>query len=197
MKNILNFFDGIFGRIASWALKAVLYCSLGLITLFQLWLVPVDTFEYDEGLSDLDLTELAILLLLPLVIWRYVWRCRQQSWGWWSLLRQLGFVIGTFALLSETFWTLFAVIQGQPAGSDFLEYQQLLRSAWVPVEHLILIFCIYGAAPLPKLRGEQLTKPAPEAAEDTVPPTFESLDAWGAPLDDSTEQQRKGQEANV
>ncbi|GGO77590.1 hypothetical protein GCM10011348_07490 [Marinobacterium nitratireducens] len=196
MTHILNFLDGIFGRAASWSLTAVLYLSLGLLALLCLGLTPYEIFEYGEGVSDLDLSELAILIVLPLVIWRYIWRCRQQGWSWWVLMRQLGFVVAIFALLSAEFWTLFAVIEGQPAGSDFMEHMELLRSPWIPLENLLLILCIYGAAPLPKLTAERLTKPEPETATDRVPPTVGTVNAWGVAEDDSTRQD-KSQEANV
>ncbi|WP_028112880.1 hypothetical protein [Ferrimonas kyonanensis] len=149
MKSILNTLDVLLGHLVAGGMTLVLYFCLAVVAIVSLVAIPGTFFEYASGISDLDLSEIGVLLLLGLVTWRFFSRGKSQYWTPWQLICRFVHVVAVSVMVMA--FILFGVMvrvlwmQGTLQLSDFARAQELVTFA----ANLIIIITVYAATPLP------------------------------------------------
>jgi hypothetical protein len=188
MKSMLNTLDILLGHLAAGIMTFLLYLSLGAVAIFSLIGIPFFFFEETAGISELDVMELGLLIMLVGVIWRFYRRGSQLYWTWWQMIRRFVFAISSVILLFTLVVHLAMLIELTEKGRLEIEF----INRYEEFESFMLALCInlaiYAATPLPKLwqkkeSSDGLSKTTQDNADESSPPhvTTESQQAMQTP----------------
>jgi hypothetical protein len=149
MKSVFNTVDILFGHFAHGFIIVFLYLALSLIAAFNLVSIPLYFFEYDAGLSDLDLSEVGLFIIFAASVWRFFARCFALNWTKWKTLKRFVFVIAfteLFCAFFISFYLIIELIDQGVLGVAILDKYADIQSF---LSIFITIIAIYASTPLP------------------------------------------------
>lgn len=149
MKSVFNTVDILFGHFARGFIIVFLYLALSLIAAFNLISIPLYFFEYDAGLSDLDLSEVGLFIIFLATVWRFFARCFALNWTKWKALKRFVFVIAFAELFCSLFFTLYLIIELIDQGVLGVAILDKYADIQAFLSIFITIIAIYASTPLP------------------------------------------------
>ncbi|WP_210397368.1 hypothetical protein [Motiliproteus sediminis] len=171
MATFLRSLEYMLHNLARGIAGTLLYFSFGLAALCGLYLLPWLMFEHNEGLRDLDMLELATLILVGYSIRTFFSRCKHAGWQRRQALKQLGFILGAFVLFVSAL-VLAVCYWGQDDGLYAFELPRLYSNGSLLAIYLGLSFCVYAAAPIQQKEPRVASVPLSEQKH-------EETDPWG------------------
>lgn len=165
MKSILNTIDILLGHLLAFIMNIFLHLILFIVAVIALLTVPNMIFEGSLSLNELDFAEVAIVVSLGLVSWRFFKRGRQLCISWWQLTRRFVFVLAITLLVVKAFEyaLVFDVVSKNGAvGRGHFNEQSDVFGLFATI---LIILAVYAAAPLPTLwnRRQPAAPDTPEA----------------------------------
>ena len=182
MKSFLNTVDILLGHFACGFTVVFLYIVLSLIAISSLLLIPFSFFEYDAGLSDLDLVELGLFILLTAVIWRFYNRCINLKWSKWAAIKRFVFVVAFAELLYMFFYAIYLILELAEQGVLGVEILDRHDDFESFLSMLVIIAAIYAGTPLPPFylkKDKQSKEKAEDAFSAGTPEKSESASVVG------------------
>ncbi|MGR3979433.1 hypothetical protein [Pseudoalteromonas sp. 1181_04] len=165
MKSLLNTVDILLGHFARGFTVVFLYIVISLIAVTSLLLIPFSFFEYDAGLSDLDLVELGLFILLIAAVWRFYNRCFNLKWTKWRAIKRFVFVVAFAELLYMFFYAVYLIIELADQGVLGVEILDRHADFESFLSSLVIIAAIYAGTPLPPFYLNKEKQPKEEAGD--------------------------------
>ncbi|MCG9729150.1 hypothetical protein L1D44_04735 [Shewanella sp. Isolate13] len=177
--NLFGKIDLFFTRVVCWTIHKVVFVLFALLGLLALVSIPLTFLEYGEGFADLDITEIALIALSLLMLWRFVSRAISCGYDKWATTK-LMFMVLTAGILFSFFvesFLLYYLLEAQGhITSAFYEKQ----AEWIAFfDASTLIILLYGLAPTKPIKEASITKKV-DCDETASSEAVIKDDPWGA-----------------